>query len=249
MSGTVTAERTVRAEDFLRFLRTQGQQIDGLTKVELKGLYENEYHQYRSQLYPGEPVMPFKFVLQTLLGMSKLHLQGHIFKYGPPSGNSQSDSNVRTPQQSYGASNFHGSEPTLPASLVEDLQVGRSDCVMTGGPKPRRRHHPGNRLAVDQHIIFNKPTSEPNVLSADSTQENDELETSSYTITHMPDYIKRLGQVYECTPCAARCTSMGELQRHLQGRRHRLGVITMKLKSKRYLPYFSGNKPTLRPPI
>ncbi|OWF53196.1 putative helicase MOV-10 isoform X2 [Mizuhopecten yessoensis] len=228
-----------RGNDFLRFLETQGQQLEGLSKTVTQSIYDTQYLTYRCQIHPGEPSIPFNVVLKTLIDNLVLHLQGDILHYvsfQSDSAYAQSTAQSRNPAQylheNAGASNFHPLQQTFP-NFVRPGSSGaafsheRNDTVFNDrGAKPKKKKHPGNLLAVDQHIIIHRT---PTVCKETS----EELAAFQASISHLPNYVTLKGQVFDCSPCGAKCTSKGELLRHLDGRRHRLSVITMKLKSER----------------
>ncbi|XP_060073459.1 putative helicase MOV-10 [Ylistrum balloti] len=228
-----TEEIISRGRDFLRFLETQGQQLNYLTETDLQRIYDSDYLKYRSQIYPTESTIHFNAVFQTLL----IH-QSH---FENDSVSTQSMISSSDPQQylydNSEASGFHPMQQTFlnfssPGPSGAAFQSEKHDISSERGAKPKRKRHQVKLLAVDQHIVFHKASSGP--LNSVNTDFSENLAASHHPIVaNLPEYVLMKSQLYECSPCGAKCTSVGELYRHLEGRRHRLSVITMKLKSER----------------
>lgn len=77
--------------------------------------------------------------------------------------------------------------------------------------KPRTHR---KKLAVDQHISYNKP-------DISQKEENGKLE----------DHIKK--RTFYCNVCSTNCTSRGDYISHTRGRLHRTSVIMQELKKRR----------------
>ncbi|XP_069141749.1 putative helicase MOV-10 isoform X2 [Argopecten irradians] len=187
----------VIGNDFLRFLETQNQKLDGMTRTELQRIYDTDYVKYRSQIHPRETSVPgFNKIYKTLVDNFVVHLEGNV---------------------------LHQIHSEVAKEYTFVNKVPRDDSA---GAKPKKKKQ-GMLLAVDQHVTFNKPpTAVSEALIASRP-------TYIPPLFNMPKYVSYVNEAYTCLPCEAKCTSLGELRRHLEGRRHRLSVITMKLKKER----------------
>ena len=139
-----------------------------------------------------------------------------------------------------------------PAQKVHSARPKQSSNHGNQAPKPARftpRPHTGKmhqKIAVDQHIIYNQPEDSNNSQSsqqqssgqqalppANQSSKKAQQTTSSSKNNLTENFIRRVGHNYECIACSAKCTSAGEMERHKEGRRHRLGVIAYQLKKQR----------------
>ncbi|XP_064606029.1 uncharacterized protein LOC135470910 [Liolophura sinensis] len=82
--------------------------------------------------------------------------------------------------------------------------------------KPRQRRRKKPAVAVDQHMILKQ--SESVTKSIQETTEQEQLPNTGD------------GNVFNCQLCLVKCHSYKEYQSHLQGKRHRLKVITTGLR-------------------
>lgn len=215
-------EKLERGTDFLRFCNTQNYNINGRLREQLKHFYETDYKTYRQQLHPHQQFISFALVIKALYIVRNLHNRGDKIYFG---GHPQNQNRPQSRQLA--------SPPPPPRQGTPDGG--------TGNNKSRRRRRDRthrSKLAVDQHIIFNKAESdqeeigEPQGADLRSGGFSQDSPTTAQSCPY--PYVKRAGNIFTCIPCSARCTSEAELKRHVQGRRHRLGVLTHELRIKRY---------------
>ncbi|XP_033744522.1 putative helicase MOV-10 [Pecten maximus] len=225
------SELSCRGNDFLRFLETQHQQVNGLKKTDLQTIYNTEYLTYRCQIHPEESSIDFDIVFQSLIDNSVLHLEGDVLQQ------LHKQSANEYFYRNSGASNFYQRQPTYsdicnPGSQSAAISLGRNENFSDKGAKPKKKMQ--GKLVVDQHTALNFNKFPSGTRDQASSESRGNLAAPfSPTLNNLPKYVSYKNQIYECSPCGAKCTSGGELHRHLEGRRHRLSVITMKLKKER----------------
>ncbi|KAK3103257.1 hypothetical protein FSP39_017883 [Pinctada imbricata] len=233
-----------RGLDFLRFLKTEKIEFAGMTKEEIRSHYAGDYRNYRAQIAPNQQHLPFSVILQTLFVIGRLHLRGIHIHHGPA-------------PETFFNSNKEATD-TDPPDLVQPAEKGTTNrsrsarATKNGKSGPSKTPHKSNsgkvhhKIAVDQHIIFNKPTQRSSqAASGKISPVSDEEDIVDDAVPVIIDnsnqsFIKRSGQSYECQACSAKCTSAPEMERHKMGRRHRLGVIAYKLKNQK--DYLVKNK-------
>ena len=119
-------------------------------------------------------------------------------------------------------------------------------CQDHESPKRKRRNRrfkrksASYRIAVDQHLMINKASSESgSTASLSSINSN---QSAPFQVSGFKDFTRKVGNMYECVACLPKCTSKEEMERHLEGKRHRLGVMTFELRKRRYMFYSLSNK-------
>ncbi|KAL5015142.1 hypothetical protein ScPMuIL_009412 [Solemya velum] len=96
----------------------------------------------------------------------------------------------------------------------EVLERLSSATVMDGQTTKPKLHR--KKLAVDQHISYNKP---------DVCQKEENGESTGL------NFLKKRG--FYCSVCSTNCTSKGDFNSHMNGRLHRTAVIMQGLKKRR----------------
>ena len=74
--------------------------------------------------------------------------------------------------------------------------------------------------------------SDKDSLGSETSQDNN-YDANTFRVSDSEIYTRKVGNIYECTSCLAKCTSRQEMDRHLEGKRHRLSVMTCELKKRR----------------
>lgn len=251
------SEMKDRGLDFLRFLSTEQIVIYGQEKEKIKDIYNTAYISYRKQLNPKESPIPFPMIVKTLFNSGKLHLRENQFFQGEvPQAYYNSHQSRRHDQQSGSDQNVHnghkasGSTQKSNANGKKNTQFNIStddkQQMRVGEKKKRSRNRynrykrkPLGRVTIDQHLLFNinkELASESDKDSLESeTSQNNNYDANTFRVSDSEIYTRKVGNIYECTSCLAKCTSRQEMDRHLEGKRHRLSVMTCELKKRRFL--------------
>ncbi|XP_061178747.1 putative helicase MOV-10 [Saccostrea echinata] len=211
------AEKKHQGLDFLDYLKDNEINFVGKTKRELQTVYIDKY--IPSDSNKCNKNLAFGPVIQTLFTTGRLHLRGiHIHKgpAAPPYLNSHKKKDKQNENQN------NNSDPN----------AGR----FYKRTPPRRI----GQVAVNQHVVINRSFTPTPVTSRTSSPAPDfpnRSQASNQRRESQPsmdtENIKRIGNYYECMICGARSTSVAEMGRHSQGRRHRLGVVTSEMKKQR----------------
>lgn len=247
------SEMKDRGLDFLRFLSTEQIVIYGQEKEKIKNIYNTVYSSYRKQLNPEESPIPFPMIVKTLFNSGKLHLRDNQFFLGevPPayynshqsrrhdqqSGNNQNVHNDHKASGTTQKSNANGQKNTQFKKSTDDKQEMRVGEKKKRSRNRRFKRKPHGRVTIDQHVLFNKELtseSDKDSLGSESSQ-NNHYDANTFRVSDSEIYTRKVGNIYECTSCLAKCTSRQEMDRHLEGKRHRLSVMTCELKKRRFL--------------
>jgi hypothetical protein len=247
------SEMKDRGLDFLRFLSTEQIVIYGQEKEKIKNIYNTAYSSYRKQLNPKESPIPFPMIVKTLFNSGKLHLRENQFFQGEvPPAYYNSHQSRRHHQQSGNDQNVHNdhkaSGSTQKSNGKKNTQFEKSmddkQQMKVGEKKKRSRNRrykrkPFGRVTIDQHLLFNinkelTSESDKDSLGSETSQDNN-YDVNTFRVSDSEIYTRKVGNIYECTSCLAKCTSRQEMDRHLEGKRHRLSVMTCELKKRRFL--------------
>lgn len=247
------SEMKDRGLDFLRFLSTEQIVIYGQEKEKIKNIYNTAYISYRKQLNPKESPIPFPMIVKTLFNSGKLHLRENQFFQGevPPAyynshqsrrhhQQSDNDHNVHNDHKASGSTQkSNGKKNTLFEKSIDDKQQMKVGEKKKRSRNRRYKRKPFGRVTIDQHLLFNinkELTSESDKDSLGSeTSQNNNYDANTFRVSDSEIYTRKVGNIYECTSCLAKCTSRQEMDRHLEGKRHRLSVMTCELKKRRFL--------------
>ncbi|XP_071140956.1 putative helicase MOV-10 [Mytilus edulis] len=243
-----------RGLDFLRFLSTEQISIQNEEKEKIKNVYNSGYNAYRKQIKPDESQIPFPVIVKALFTMGKLHLRENRMFSGEaplqyinshqnrsPRHQNSAYQNLSAPKPSENSHRRNGKNHNIKTPPASVQQRGtENQNTESGAPKKRSRNRrfkrkfPG-RVAVDQHLLINKEsTSESDAESpGDDTSPNRNTNANTFKVSDFDLYTRKIGNIYECIACLAKCTSRDEIERHLEGKRHRLGVMTFELKKRR----------------
>lgn len=231
--------------DLRRFLKTEGIEIEGLPKKDLKDLYSERYKTYKNQISPDENLPSFFVIMQAVYKLKLAHYRDEKLVLGPSPDflNKQKPERSRIPSQrpqvngaavNGAAVNGAAASPKMtkkPKKKSRRVQqtspqeevVRHEDGTMTVNGKQVTRKQLMNRhkMAVDQHLTFKSGLAKV-VNQPDFKGDAEEWQ-----------YMGKTEKGYYCTLCQSKLTSFAESERHLQGRRHRLAVSMNLIRSKK----------------
>lgn len=243
-----------RGLDFLRFLTTEQIQINGQDKNVIRKIYDTRYTTYRTQFQPDEPQVPFAMIVKSLFQLGRVHLQENKLFSGeaPPefinshhsprrqaTNRTQGSNKSRSPGQGYDSRGMQPSPHRKARNQPSQGKNAKASSPSSDEKTPERKS--GNRIfkrknmtyrvAVDQHLMINRDSSDSDSTESYSSAKSNQ--STSFRVSDFHVYTRKVGNIYECVACLSKCTSRDEIDRHLQGKRHRLGVMTFELRKRR----------------
>lgn len=227
-----------RGLDFLRFLSTENIVIQGQEKEQIKGIYNTGYTAYRRQLNPKEAQIPFPLIVKALFNVGKLHLRDDkVFPGAVPLAYYNSHQQ-KSHKQNGSSSNQNSQKNTKKKDVGAKASTSNNqgtELVFTNRNRGRNRRRKRRHVTIDQHLFINKEsTSESDVDSTGSSASlNQNSNANTFKISDYDKYTQKYGTSRMCIACQAKCTSREEMDKHLEGKRHRLGVMTFELKKRR----------------
>ncbi|KAL4226712.1 Helicase MOV-10 [Mactra antiquata] len=200
--------------DFKRFMSTEGIDIAGLIKEDLKKYYADQYTTYKKQISPDQKLPTFYIMMRTMLDAGKVHYsrRGKLVITEDGVENSTQNSPPKTPNNvAAGASNM----------IEGDAKSYASNANETGSGTVRKPVLKKNKVAVDQHMTFKSGRS---TVISEQAFKGDPEEWK---------YIGILERGYYCTLCQSKLSSKLDTENHLAGKRHRITLSVSLIQSKK----------------
>ena len=236
----------------------------GIKKKKVQKMYNKQYKVYREQVAPNETLIPYHMCMQTLYNNDIIHSKGSDMCKGPRASPSpEREVKAETPTQQKQGKEAESSEKksvaedSATASTHKPVRRRRRsrgrNRKSASGAKPNgqlaeqeveqdpkkvamaarlqrlrfKRQWPV-KVAVDQHLTFHRTEPQP-----DDSDVKEEEASSNVADTK---YIKKVEDenLFACRVCHTTCTSEADVERHLNGKVHRLAVVMHRLKSMRY---------------
>ncbi|XP_050414418.2 putative helicase MOV-10 [Patella vulgata] len=218
-------DRLLLGKELLKYAKNVNTNFSEIAVKELELLYINEnFKVHLSHTQLGVTTLPpFVRVLQPLETTHKVQVRRGVVMVAVRGGRGRSAGETKGPPAGTDKIKENGaSRPNHREHQNGAMGFVSTDNVQHSRQRKRsrgRRRNPATKLAVDQHLMINKPPGEAEATGAGTEK--------------LPKFIHVMGNLFNCVACGVSCTSRNEMEKHITGRRHRVAEVMHGLRNRR----------------